>query len=81
MKTNLRKAMSTWPLVIFLPFPPLTRAVNAIATRVQPYNGPGNCAGQANALALDRGDGSFEFDDANVSKFSGRFYRIKQMPG
>jgi len=29
--------------------------------------------------AVDRGDGSFEFEDANASKFPGRFYRIKQL--
>jgi hypothetical protein len=31
-------------------------------------------------VAADQGDASFEFEDANASKFPGRFYRIKQLP-
>ena len=77
MKTDLPNATSAWPLAIFLPFPPLTRAETAIEAWVQCYNGPGNYTHQANAVAADRGDGSFEFEDANAARLPHRYYRMK----
>ena len=31
-------------------------------------------------VLADRGNGVFEFEDANATKFPGRFYRVKQLP-
>jgi hypothetical protein len=53
MKTTFRKLTATWPLVIILLLPALTRAETAVQAWVQRYNGPGNGVDEPTTMAVD----------------------------
>jgi hypothetical protein len=53
MPKNSRELTATWPLVLFLLLPALTRAETAVQAWVQRYNGLGSSSDIASAVAVD----------------------------